>query len=76
MKKTLLLLAAGFTLAACSDLNCDCDVIVDSYTWNGFSYDLTNTTTTVQDTCLPAGVLDSTATGGGAFANVTRVECP
>jgi len=76
MKKLLLIAVAGFGLASCST-NCDCDLMQDNYTWDALNgWQPSTTTTLATDTCLPAGVIDSVETGGGAFLNVTRVECP
>lgn len=75
MKKLLLIAVAAMGLAACNT-TCDCEVRQDLYTWNAFEYEFTSTTTVGTDTCLAAGVLDSTVTGGGAFSTVTYVVCP
>ncbi|MEY2963859.1 MAG: hypothetical protein RL754_1120 [Bacteroidota bacterium] len=74
MKKLLLLSAVGLGMASCG--TCDCEVHQDLYTWNAFEYELTATNTIGTDTCLTAGVIDSTETGGGAYLTVTRVVCP
>jgi uncharacterized lipoprotein YajG len=76
MKKLLLIAVAGFALASCST-TCDCDLMQDSYTFDALNgWQPSATTTLATDTCLSAGVIDSVTTGGGAFLNVTRVECP
>jgi len=79
MKKALLILGVGFTLASCGNAFCDCDVYEDDYTWDGFQYQLDNSALTVEDTCVDPGVLDSATAGGGAtpsYLTVTRAECP
>jgi len=79
MKKALLILGVGVALASCGNAFCDCDVYEDDYTWDGFQYQLDNSTLTVEDTCVSAGILDSTTAGGGAtpsYLTVTRAECP
>ncbi len=79
MKKlyaSIALIGALGLLSSCSQ-NCNCEVYVDSYTYqalNGFQ--LTSSTLVAQDTCVDAGVLDSTTIGGGAYATVVRGECP
>ena len=79
MKKFLLLAGFGLLLASCGNAFCDCDVYEDDYTWDGFQYQLDNSSLTVEDTCVSAGILDSTTAGGGAtpsYLTVTRAECP
>ena len=76
MKKALLILGVGFALASCGNAFCDCDVYEDDYTWDGFDYQLNSSAMTVEDTCLDAGIVDSTITGAGAYLKVLRVECP
>lgn len=79
MKKALLFLGVGFALASCGNAFCDCDVYQDDYTWDGFQYQLDNSSLTAEDTCVSAGILDSTTAGGGAtpsYLTVTRAECP
>ena len=79
MKKFILFVFCGFALASCGNAFCDCDVYEDDYTWDGFQYQLDNSTLTVEDTCVDPGVLDSATAGGGAtpsYLTVTRAECP
>ena len=76
MKKLLFLAFAGGLLFTSCTGTCDCDLIEDSYTWNAFEWELDGSTTVAMDTCLDAGVIDSTITGGNAFMKVRRVECP
>jgi hypothetical protein len=77
MKKiALFAFVSGLFLASCSG-SCDCDYIVDNYTNTALNgYQLSSSTTVVEDTCLTAGVIDSTISGGGAFLTISRVECP
>lgn len=76
MKKFLLLAGFGLLLASCGNAFCDCDVYEDDYTWDGFDYQLNSSALTVEDTCLDAGIVDSTISGAGAYLKVLRVECP
>ena len=77
MKKiALFAFVGGLFLASCSR-SCDCDYIVDHYTSTALNgYQLDNSTTVAEDTCLSAGIVDTTYSGGGAFMAVGRVECP
>ena len=50
----------GLLLASCGNAFCDCDLYEDNYTWDGFDYQLNSSTMTVEDTCLDAGIVDST----------------
>ena len=76
MKKLLLLAGFGLMLASCGNAFCDCDLYEDDYTWDGFDYQLNSSTMTAEDTCLDAGIVDSTSSGAGAYLKVLRVECP
>ena len=77
MKKiALFAFASGLFLASCGG-NCDCDYIEDNYTSTALNgYQLGGSTTVAEDTCLSAGVVDTTYSGGGAYMVVGRVECP
>ena len=56
---------------------CDCDYLVDSYTSSPDGYVLNSSATIAEDTCLNAGVIDTSLSGGrGVFMTVVRVECP
>jgi len=73
---TLFAFLSALFLASCSG-SCDCDYIVDYYTQTALSgYQLDGSTIVAEDTCLSAGVIDTTYTGGGAYMAVRRVECP
>lgn len=76
MKKFLVLAGFGLLLASCGNAFCDCDLYEDNYTWDGFDYQLNSSAMTVEDTCLDAGIVDSTLTGAEAYLKVLRVECP
>ena len=76
MKKLLLLAGFGLMLASCGNAFCDCDLYEDDYTWDGFDYQLNSSTMTAEDTCLDAGIVDSTISGASAYLKVLRVECP
>jgi len=41
-----------------------------------FDYQLNSSAMTAEDTCLDAGIVDSTISGAGAYLKVLRVECP
>ncbi len=77
MKKiALFAFVSGLFLASCSG-SCDCDYIEDNYTNTALNgYQLDGSTTVAEDTCLSAGVVDTTYSGGGAYMVVGRVECP
>ncbi|HCP40388.1 MAG TPA: hypothetical protein DIT65_01230 [Cryomorphaceae bacterium] len=77
MKKiALFAFASGLFLASCTR-TCDCDLILDNYTNTALGgWVLDYSTTVAQDTCLDAGIIDSTVSGGNAYLMVRRVECP
>ena len=79
MKKTLLFLSViGFLAVSCTG-TCDCDVIEDNYTWDGFAWEVSSsnpTETIAMDTCVDAGILDSAISSTGAYLTVTRAVCP
>jgi hypothetical protein len=76
MKKLAIIFGIGLGLTSCGNAFCDCDMYTDSYTWDGFAYQLNNSALTASDTCLDAGVIDSTTSGAGAYLSVRRVQCP
>ncbi|MDA8571503.1 MAG: hypothetical protein ACO3JZ_04385 [Schleiferiaceae bacterium] len=77
MKKiALFAFTSALFLASCTG-TCDCDYLVDSYTSTPVDgYVLNSSATIAEDTCLDAGVIDTSYSGGGAFMTVARVECP
>lgn len=79
MKKTLLFLSViGFLAVSCTG-TCDCDVIEDNYSWDGFDWAVSTTNpseTIAMDTCVDAGILDSNISSTGAYLTVTRAVCP
>ena len=77
MKKiALFAFVSGLFLASCSG-SCDCDLIEDNYTNTALGgWVMDNSNTVAEDTCLSAGVIDTTYSGGNAYMKVRRVECP
>ena len=77
MKKiALIAFTSTLFLASCTG-TCDCDYLVDSYTSTPVDgYVLNSSSILAEDTCLNAGVIDTSYSGGGVFMTVVRVECP
>lgn len=77
MKKMVLFLSVAGLLVSCGTSSCDCDLIHDNYTNTALTgWSLESSMTVVEDTCLDAGIIDTTYNGGNAYMQVSRVHCP